>query len=307
MGLTPPTVTPRDAPTVDEAARDIETMEVRGAAKLARHAVSALGGLANDGADADAIRQAARRLRETRPTAVSLRNGLAYALGGLEQGPEAVYARSERFVHDSLRARERVGRRAARLLEDADIVLTHCNSQAALSGIFTRHAQDPFDEVIALETRPWRQGLITARQLADEDVPATLMVDAAMGRALERADAVVTGCDTIAANGDIVNKIGTRLLSLAAEDAGVPFYVAAESFKVDAQAATGADVAIEERKAAEVLEEPIEGVQVDNPVFDTTPAARVSRIATEDGAYEPGDVLAAFRKSWGGDLALDEL
>lgn len=295
-----------DAPSVDEAARAIETMEVRGAAKLARHAVRALGRRALDGASSQALREDAETLLATRPTAVSLRNGLAYALAGLDEGgPEQVRARAERFVHDSLRARDRVGRRAGRLLEGADVVLTHCNSQAALAGILTRHHEDPFEAVIALETRPWRQGLITARQLAEEDVPTRFMVDAAMGRALERADAVVTGCDAIAANGDVVNKIGTRLLSLAAEDAGVPFYVAAESFKVDPRSPTGEDVPIEERDDAEVLEDPIEGVTVDNPVFDVTPAARVEAIATEDGAFAPDEVLGAFQRSWGEEIAAD--
>lgn len=292
-----------DAPTVEQAAEDIETMEIRGAAALARHAVKALGRRAQEDASREDLEQAARTLLGTRPTAVSLRNGLAYALGASGDGAEAVHARAQRFVHDSLRARERVGRRAATLLEDARVVLTHCNSQAALAGLQTRHAEDPFEAVIALETRPWRQGLITARQLAESEIPARFMVDAAMSAGLEQADAVLTGCDTIAANGDIVNKIGTRLLSLACQEQEVPFYVAAESFKVDDQAPTGEDVAIEERDDAEVLEDPIEGVTVDNPIFDVTPARRVAKIATEDGTYDPNEVLGAFQQSWGDQLA----
>jgi ribose 1,5-bisphosphate isomerase len=295
----------RDAPTVEEAARDIETMEVRGAAKLARHAVSALGGLAQDGASRDEIQTAAQRLMSTRPTAVSLRNGLAYAIGGLEDGPEAVYARSERFVHDSLRARERVARHGSRELEGADVVLTHCNSQAAVHTILSRHDREPFEAVIALETRPWRQGTITAEQLADEGLPVEFLVDAAMRTALDRAEAVVTGCDSIARNGDIVNKIGTGLLALAAEDASVNFVVAAESFKLDPSAATGHDVPIEERDPGEVLNEPIGGVDVVNPVFDVTPSNRVHRIATEDGAHPPEDVVDVFERSWGANLAED--
>jgi len=297
-------VTLDDAPDVDQAAHDVETMAVRGAGKLARHAVRALGRRAAEGATSDELRQARDTLAGARPTAVSLRNGLAYAIGGLEEdGAEAVEARARRFVHDSLRARERVGRRTARLLEGADVVLTHCNSQAALAGLFTRHHEDPFEAVIALETRPWRQGRITAEQLADEGLPARFMVDAAMGTALGRADAVVTGCDTIARNGDVVNKIGTRLLAMAAEDRGVPFYVAAESFKLDPRAATGEDVPIEERADAEVLEDPIDGVEVDNPVFDVTPVARVTRIATEAQAHVPEDVLGAFQAAWGDEIA----
>lgn len=291
---------PREAPTVEDAARDIRSMEVRGAAKIARHAASALGGLAHDGATPDRIRQAAEQLQATRPTAVSLRNAIEYVAGGLDEGDaETVYARAERFVHDALRARERVGRVGGRLLEGADVVVTHCNSQAAITAIEARHAADPLEAVVVLETRPWRQGLITARQLAEAGVPVRFMVDAAMATALDQADAVITGCDTIAANGDIVNKIGTELLSLAAEDAGVPFYVAAESFKIDARSATGDQVPIEEREDTEVLEDPIPGVEIDNPVFDVTPADRIARIALETGPTSPGDVLEAFQATWG--------
>ncbi len=296
---------PRDAPTVEDAARAIETMEVRGAAKIARHAASALGGLARGGASPDALQAAAERLQATRPTAVSLRNAIEYVMGGLDGDgtSDAVYARAERFVHDALRARERVGRVGGRLLRGADTVLTHCNSQAAITAIEARHATDPLEAAIVLETRPWRQGLLTARQLAEADVPVRFMVDAAMATALEEVDAVITGCDTIAANGDIVNKIGTALLSLAAQEAGVPFYVAAESFKIDPRSATGQEVPIEEREETEVLDEPIPGVEVDNPVFDVTPAHRVDRIALETGPTSPGDALSVFEATWGKEPA----
>ncbi|MDX1611797.1 MAG: ribose 1,5-bisphosphate isomerase, partial [Candidatus Thermoplasmatota archaeon] len=220
-------------------------------------------------------------------------------LGALPKGNDAVYARAERFVHDALRARERVARHGARLLADVDVAMTHCNSQAAITSLTARHDARPFEQIIVLETRPWRQGIITARQLAEAGLPVAFMVDAAMGEALDRAEAVITGCDTLAANGDVVNKIGTRLLSLAAQDAGVPFYVAAESFKVDAQAGTGADVPIEERDDAEVLETPPAGVEVVNPVFDVTPARRVARVALETGAVAPSEVLAAYQANWG--------
>lgn len=292
---------PREAPTVEDAATAIETMEVRGAAKIARHAASALGGLAHRDASAGELREAADRLLATRPTAVSLRNAIEYVMGGLddEGSSETVYARAERFVHDALRARERVGRVGGRLLQGASTVLTHCNSQAAITAIEARHATEPLDAAIVLETRPWRQGLITARQLAEAGVPVRFMVDAAMATALEEVDAVITGCDTIAANGDIVNKIGTALLSLAAQEAGVPFYVAAESFKIDPRSATGHEVPIEEREDTEVLEEPIPGVEVDNPVFDVTPADRIDQIALETGPTPPNQALSVFESIWG--------
>jgi len=299
-------VSEREAPTVDQAAREIESMEVRGAAKIARHAAAALGRLAREGGTRDDLEAAGQRLLDTRPTAVSLRNGVRYVLAGAGEGPEVVEARSQRFVHDALRARERVARNGARLLEDVDVALTHCNSQAAATSLIARHDDDPFEAVIVLETRPWRQGLITAEQLAEAGLPVEFMVDAAMGLALDRAEAAIVGVDTIAANGDVVNKVGTSLVSLACEDADVPFYVAGESFKVDTEAPTGHDVAIEERDPGEVLEEPMDGVEVVNPVFDVTPADRITKLALEAGRFDPEDALDVFERSWGGRDGLAE-
>jgi methylthioribose-1-phosphate isomerase len=108
------------------------------------------------------------------------------------------------------------------------------------------------------------------------------------------------GVDTIAANGDVVNKVGTSLVSLAAEEADVPFYVAGESFKLDPGSATGHDVEIEERDPAEVLEDPIAGVEVVNPVFDVTPADRITQLALEAGRFAPEEALDVFERSWGG-------
>jgi ribose 1,5-bisphosphate isomerase len=263
--------------------------------------------LAREGGREAELREASQRLVATRPTAVSLRNGVRYVLAGLEEGPEAVEARAQRFVHDALRARERVARNGARLLEGVDVALTHCNSQAAVTSLIARHDQDPFEAVIVLETRPWRQGLITAEQLAEAGLPVEFMVDAAMGLALDRAEAAIVGVDTIAANGDVVNKVGTSLVSLACEEAEVPFYVAGESFKVDTEAATGRDVAIEERDPGEVLADPIEGVDVVNPVFDVTPADRISQLALEAGRFAPEEALHVFERSWGGENGFADL
>lgn len=287
-----------EAPTIEEAAHAIETMEVRGAAKIARHAAAALGRLASEGADEASLREAGDRLLGTRPTAVSLRNSVEYVLDGLDESLAAVEARSQRFVHDALRARERVARNGARLLEGADVVLTHCHSQAAATSIIARHDRDPLDAVIVLETRPWRQGLITARQLAAEGLPVEFMVDAAMGLALERAEATIVGVDTIASNGDVVNKVGTSLVSLACRDAEVPFYVAGESFKVDPRSRRGEDVEIEERDPGEVLDEPLEGVSVVNPVFDVTPSQRITQMALEAGCFDPTDALDVYERTW---------
>jgi ribose 1,5-bisphosphate isomerase len=294
--------------TVARAARDIETMRVRGAGHIARHAVQALRDLASswegdERAFAAEAKRAARRLIATRPTAVSLRNAVEEATAPLAtrngDGRADVLAASERFIARSVAAVDEVSRLGARLLGKDGLVLTHCNSACSVGVIAA--ARDAHDiRAVATETRPRRQGHLTAVQLRGRGVPVTLIVDGAVNLWMPRVDWVVVGADSIARNGDVVNKVGTSLVALSAQEHGVPFYVAAETYKVDRRARTGHDVRIEERDPREVLEgRKLPGVKVSNPVFDVTPARFVRRIVTEAGVAKPSElerVLAAAQR-----------
>ncbi|MHB8604241.1 MAG: ribose 1,5-bisphosphate isomerase [Thermoplasmatota archaeon] len=296
---------------VEEAAEDIASMRVRGAGKIARHAARALAKWSaeapEDAAEFDAqFTAAVRRLLATRPTAVSLRNALRFverrvAIAKGVSAKRAEVARAAKdFVAHSESSVTQIGEAGAPLIHDGRVYLTHCNSQAALSVFRAARAKGRAFEVIACETRPWRQGLITTKELAAAGVPVTLIVDSAMLHELPRVDAVIVGADTIAANGDVVNKVGTSLAALAAREMGRPFYVAAESYKVDPSTPSGAEIVIEERAPAEIAapSELAPGVRVLNPVFDVTPAAWISALITEHGIVPPSEALAIYRKSW---------
>jgi methylthioribose-1-phosphate isomerase len=149
--------------------------------------------------------------------------------------------------------------------------------------------------VFADETRPWLQGArLTARELLQDNIPVTLLPDAAAASLLAsgRIGCVVVGADRIARNGDVANKVGTYPLALAAHAAGVPFFVAAPTSTLDLRAASGREIPIEERAAAEVTHlagqrlAP-EGVSVFNPAFDVTPARYIAAIITEKGVARP--------------------
>lgn len=295
---------------LEAMAQDIETMRVRGAAAIARHAAMALGEWEprSPGAFEEQLSAAKMRLISTRPTAVSLRNAVEFVeRRALEaRGDPARHAALRRaaseFSERSERAIEEIARVGAELLRDGGTYLTHCNSQAAI-GVFRDASRSGKRlRVVATETRPWRQGLLTSRQLKEAGVDEViLVVDSAVRLMMqEGVDAVVVGADTVAANGDVINKIGTSLVALAARDRGIPFYVAAETYKVDLKAATGRDVPIEERETSEVAEagEVAAGVAIRNPVFDSTPAAWVTAILTEAGMVQPADVAHFARKAW---------
>jgi methylthioribose-1-phosphate isomerase len=145
-------------------------------------------------------------------------------------------------------------------------------------------------QVLATETRPLRQGArLTVWELQEAGIPVTLIVDSAAAAALTggKVDAVVVGADRIAGNGDTANKIGTLALAIAAQHAGVPFYVAATWNAIDTGTPDGAAIPIELRSGTEVIGTgagaPAEDTDVWNPAFDVTPASLITGIVTERG------------------------
>lgn len=291
-------------------AADIEQMRVRGAGKIARYACAALAewgrGFDGDRAAFEARFADARdRLLATRPTAVSLRNGLRFVerrvrkAGTLAEKREALEKAASEFQERSSAAVAAIGRHAAGLIEDGGTYLTHCNSQAALAGFKAAHADGRRFKVVCTESRPWKQGHITARELAAAGVDVTMIVDSAAYHVMPSIDRVFVGCDTIAANGDAINKIGTSTLALVAGTLGKPFHVCGETYKVDLDTPSGAEVVIEERVVSEIADpKDFPGVRFLNPVFDVTPASRVTAVLTEFGAVAPRDLAASARKAW---------
>jgi methylthioribose-1-phosphate isomerase len=156
--------------------------------------------------------------------------------------------------------------------------------------------------VIVDETRPLLQGSrLTAWELTQAGVPATLIADGMAASRLRRGDVscVIVGADRIAANGDVANKIGTYGLALAARAHEVPFYVAAPSSTLDPHTPDGARIPIEERGSDEVAawrghRAAPDNISVWNPAFDVTPAALVTAIITDRGVFPPGDLARAM-------------
>jgi ribose 1,5-bisphosphate isomerase len=284
-----------------ETAGRIRSMEVRGAAEIARQAARALCEEARgyDGDDAEGMRQSLMAAREvllaSRPTAISLWNGVQFVLKGMnhqkdgEELRQMVVRNATVFVKRSEEAVALIGRNGANRLKEGDRVMTHCNSQAALSVITTAQRQGKHIKAFATESRPWRQGILTANQLSKAGVEVTLIIDSAVRHVMKDMDAVVVGADTIASNGAVINKIGTSQLALAAHEARVPFYVCAETFKFSPRTMMGEMVEIEERDSLEVVKlgELPSSVRVFNPVFDATPPEYIDSIITEIGVVPP--------------------
>lgn len=301
-------------PSLEETAADIANMEIRGAAAIADAAARALEQQAteSDASTPEAfeteLRAAARRLLDTRPTAVSLPNSLRYILRRTEgetvaELRETAVAGAQEFRYRLDSAQDDLGAIGANRLQDGDTVLFHCHSTDVMSCIRAAREQGKSLNAIVKETRPRKQGHITARQLRELDVPVTLVVDGAAGRYLDDADHVFVGADSVTADGSVVNKIGTRQLAVTARERDTPIVVAAQTVKLDPTTLSGHTVEIEMRDESEIITEAdrenIGDITVENPAFDVTPPRYVDAIVTERGQFPPESIVFLMRELFG--------
>src|ERR1700723_951026 len=251
----------------------------------------------------------AKTLAETRPTAVnlfwgideipSLFNPLAAKNTPIPEIKSAVIAKARRMYDEDIAACKQMGAHGASLLPQEGTVLTHCNAGAlatcgygsALGVIRAAIERGHKIDVVADEARPFLQGSrLTAWELMKDNIPTTVLCDNMsaylMGKG--RIQAVIVGADRIAANGDTANKIGTYGVSILAKEHGIPFYVAAPFNTIDMATPEGSAIPIEQRDPREVTHSngkqmTPDGVGIENPAFDVTPAKYITAIITERG------------------------
>jgi methylthioribose-1-phosphate isomerase len=269
--------------TSAEVAEAIRTMVVRGAPAIG---IAAAYGLALAAANGEDLDEADAALRASRPTAVNL----AWALDEMRGDPSAEHARA---IHrDEVERCRAMAAHAAGLLAPGTRALTHCNAGglatggygSAVGALLAAQERDLLAYVWVDETRPLLQGArLTAWELEAAGIPHAVIADsaAASRMAAREVDAVLTGADRIAANGDTANKIGTYGLAVLAAHHGIPFYVVAPSSTVDHGIGDGEAIPIEERDPAEVTAR----FPARNPAFDVTPAALITAIVTEHGVH----------------------
>lgn len=302
-----------------EVAKAIRDMTVRGAPAIG---VAAAMGMAlaananrtkNRGRLMTKLQVAAETLRRSRPTARNLFWGIDTVLrraettaGGAREVAAAVVKVAQEMAEEDVQASLKIGEYGARLIDDGDQILTHCNTGTlatvsygtALAPIRSAVRQGKRVKVIATETRPRLQGAkLTTYELLSDKIPVTLIVDGAVGYVMSQGmvQKAIVGADRITRK-FVANKVGTYLIALAARTHNIPFYVAAPSSTFDLQS-EGSEVKIEERSAEEITHirgkriTPI-GVSVYNPAFDLTPVELVRGFITEKGVIAPDRVGA---------------
>jgi methylthioribose-1-phosphate isomerase len=299
--------------THEQVADVIRNMVVRGAPAIGVAAAMGIAlGVNNSKAESAAdlkrdFGQICDVISKTRPTAVNL----FWAIRRMQEKFERVRIRSiphikqalieeaERMHAEDIAANQAMGRHGATLMPAEGGVLTHCNAGAlatagygtALGVIRAAVEQGKKIRVYADETRPFLQGSrLTAWELVKDGIPTTVISDNMAGAMMRQGKigAVVVGADRVAANGDVANKIGTYTIAVLAKEHNVPFYVAAPISSVDLACPDGSKIPIEQRNPREVThiagkQMVPEGVAVENPAFDVTPAKFVAAIITEKG------------------------
>ncbi|UCH57256.1 MAG: S-methyl-5-thioribose-1-phosphate isomerase [Candidatus Bathyarchaeota archaeon] len=297
---------------VREAADRIKRLEVQGATNVALTAMKALVEQmkASQVRDIDSalheIAEAKEILFKSRETEPFMRNAIRYIEWGIarerwettSQFHRLIHSLSEDLLNKFKEARDRIIEVGSKRVLDGSRVLTHCHS-SAVSGILKVAKEKGVDfEVVLTETRPVYQGRITAREMLESGVRTTMIVDSAVRSFMTKVDLALVGADAITSEGNIINKIGTSLLALAAHEARTPFYVASELLKFDPQTIHGDYEAIEERSPEELWPQAPQELEIRNPAFDVTRRDYIHGIISEEGLISPHSIMEAVRRRY---------
>ncbi len=304
--------------TYEEVSDSIKKMHIRGAPAIG---VAAAYGMALCAQNSEAstmeelmqaLFRAADVLRESRPTAVNLFWAIERMLkvannsipsSSIEEVKKILIEEAKYIEQEDVSICKEIGRAGAEVIPPKASILTHCNAGAlatadygtALGVIRAAHEQGKDIHVFVDETRPYLQGArLTAWELMEEGINMSLITDNMAGHFMSRrmVDLVILGADRIAANGDVVNKIGTYSLAVLAKENNIPFYSAAPISTFDITLKSGLEIPIEERNSREVthifdMQIAPHGVNVRNPSFDMTPGRYLTGIITERGIIKP--------------------
>lgn len=306
--------------TLDEMVVAIQSLQVRGAPAIGVAVALGLSVLAGESREADAEKfkaeflKNADAIKRTRPTAVNLAWAVGQMRDVLLENPdvsvpvlkELLYQKAQALHDADVAVCRAIGENGAPLLKTCKRVLTHCNAGrlatvkygTALAPVYVAKEQGHSLSVYADETRPLLQGArLTAYELCEAGIEITVICDNMASYVMRKGliDAVLVGCDRVAANGDTANKIGTSGVAILAKYYHIPFYVCAPFSTMDLNTETGKDIPIEMRDGEEIrslwYQKPMvpRKAQTLNPAFDITPHELVTAFITEKGVLQPED------------------
>jgi len=283
---------------VEKTFSDLKSMKVQGASNVSKAIVETLQKVAetsqakNENEFREDFEKNALYLLSARPTepnaraaALMILNVARKDFGSAADIKTAIVRVCEEFEKKQIEAVKKVGEYGANLIPEKAVILTHCHSETVEGILF--NAQKKISKIYCTETRPKLQGRITAQHLAEKGFDVTMIVDSAAASFLKQCDLFISGADAILADGSVVNKIGTSMISCYAKRADVPHYVATTSYKFDPTTYFGIPEEIEERPSEEVWDSPPKNLKIRNPAFDITDGNMIKEIITEKGVFSP--------------------
>jgi ribose 1,5-bisphosphate isomerase len=298
--------------SVLDAADRIRRLEVQGARNVAIAAINAIeagakqskargkGAFLNELSDAKTVLFASR---ETEPL---MRNAIRHVIHSVEKSEDesvrelvdVVSRVSSQFLESLERSKEKIAAVGSKRVSDDSKVLTHCHSSTVTNMLRKAKDEGKSFEVVCTESRPVFQGRITAKEMLDAGIETTLIVDSAVRYFVNDVDLVVVGADAITSEGNVINKIGTSMVALAAKEARTPFYVVSELLKFDPLTIHGDYETIEERSPQEVWEEAPSGLNIRNPAFDVTRREFIHGIICEEGIMSPHSISELISRKY---------
>jgi ribose 1,5-bisphosphate isomerase len=297
---------------VRNTATKIKRVEIQGARNVAIAAIEAIENSAKETKASnkeeflDELSTARDILFSTRETEPLMRNAIRWVLRRVKEDThlkvlalvDTVSAASQRFLENLESSKERIAKIGAKRIRDGSVILTHCHSSTVAQLLKKAKETGKSFEVICTETRPIFQGRITAKEMLELGVKTTLIVDSAARSFMKKANFAVVGADAITSEGNVVNKIGTSMIALTAQEARTPFYVVSELLKFDPLTMYGDYEKIEERESSEIWENVPEDLIIRNPAFDVTRRDFIHGIICEEGIISPHSVIEVVHRKY---------
>ena len=291
-------------PRVAKTIRDIKVLRIQSSHGIARAGLDALKTAAEHSKAKERkelleeMREIGQKIKEARPTEIELGSLINLALFKISENDTKDAHKLKEFsirvcdqqIRENEEAMSRLVRNGALHVQNGDRILTHCHSRTVVAILREARKQGKDFTVFVTETRPLKQGLVTAQDLLASGIRVVYGVDSDMGFLMKKSTKVLVGCDAILPDGSIVNKIGTLPMAIVAKAFGKPLLVAGLTSKLTHK------VEIEERDPREV-EDPqkIKGARIVNPAFDITPSDYVDVLITEKGDVDPKNVFEMMR------------
>jgi len=295
---------------IQVTAEKIKQLKVQGARNVAIAAIKAIETLAKE-TKAKHKKEFLKELSEakkilfgSRETEPLMRNAVRWITSKVERSEKekieelakTVLSASQEFLKSLEDSKEKIAEIGARRIRNNSVVLTHCHSSTVSYLLNKAKSEGKAFKVICTETRPIFQGRITAKEMLELGLSTTLIADSAARFFMNQADLALVGADAITSEGNVINKIGTSMIALVAQEARTPFYVVSELLKFDPATMYGDYEKIEERNPNEIWKTPPRNLVIRNPAFDVTRRDFIHGIICEEGIVSPHSVVEVMRR-----------